>query len=72
MNDLFNVVTTPLKKIAMLIFSLEINIGSANTNLGSIIIVGSIFVVLIGIITHASASGRLPGLIAKIKEKKNG
>lgn len=72
MNDLFNVVTTPLKKIAMLIFSLEINIGSANTNLGSIIIVGSIFVVLIGIITHASASGRLSGLIAKIKAKKNG
>lgn len=48
MNDLFEVVTYPLKKVAMLLFSLEIG----QTNLGSIIITGMIFAVLIAALMH--------------------
>ena len=52
MQDLFDIVTTPLKKLVALIFSLSIG----NTNLGSIIVIGFIFVVMISVITHMSGS----------------
>lgn len=72
MGELFQVVTSPLKKIASLLFSLNISLGSATTNLGSLIIVGSIFVVLIAIITHAHASGRLSSLVSRLRSRKDG
>ncbi len=68
MTDLFNVITVPLKKIAQLIFSLTIG----NTNLGSIIVVGFIFVALISAITHISGLPTGVGrIIRRIKDHKH-
>ena len=64
MQDLFDVVTIPLKKLTNLIFSLSIG----NTNLGSIIIVGIVFVALIGAIMHFTAApNRIGNLIRRFK-----
>ena len=56
MQDLFDVVTIPLKKIVALLFSLEIG----NTNIGSLVIIGSIMVVLISAVTHCVVGSPLP------------
>lgn len=64
MADLFQVVTVPLKKIAQLLFSLQIG----NTNLGSLIVTGFIFVVLISAIMHG---GNIIGRIGELRRKRN-
>lgn len=68
-TSLFDVVTSPLKKIANLLFSLVLPVGSGNTNVGSIILVGFLFVVVIGAIMHARGRD-FGGFISKIKEHR--
>lgn len=69
MGSLFDVVTVPLKKITNLLFSLVLDTGTGSTNIGSIIIVGFIFVVIIGAIMHARGRD-FGGFISKIKEHR--
>lgn len=66
MTDLVDVVTIPIKKIVNLIFSLSVG----TTNLGSIIITGMLFAVLIGAIMHVSGKG-VTRFIERIGKKKN-
>jgi len=69
MNDLFELITYPLKKIAQLLFSLTIG----NTNIGSLIITGLIFVVLIAAIMHGgNLIGRLGDLANRIRNRRSG
>ena len=46
MSDYVELITYPLKKLAQLFFSIEVG----NTNLGSLLIVGSVIMALIGAI----------------------
>lgn len=67
MNDLFSVVTVPLKKLVNLLFSLSIG----DTNLASLIVVGSIFIVLIGAIMHFSVPNRFGSTFKRLRERKD-
>lgn len=68
-NNLLDIVTIPLKKLANLLFSLAIGMGGTDgTNVASLIVVGVLFIVIIGVITHSS--GNIGGLIRKIKDRK--
>lgn len=71
-NNLFQVVTVPLKKLANLLFSLIIPLkDSSSSTLASLIIVGVLLTVIIGVITHSSAPrGGIGGIISKIKDHK--
>lgn len=65
MQDLIKVVTGPIKKVALLLFQLPIG----DTNLGSIILIGIIFAVIIGVITHSSSSGKISKIIGRMRNK---
>lgn len=67
--DLFNVVTIPLKKIANLLFSLVIELPEGSSNIASLIIVGIIFIVLIGAIMHSHGVG-IGQLFHKLRKNK--
>lgn len=67
MSDLFSVVTVPLKKLVNLLFSLSIG----DTNLASLIVVGSIFIVLIGAIMHFLVPNRFGSTFKRMRERKD-
>lgn len=67
MSDLLEVVTIPLKKIAQLLFSLTVG----ETNIGSLIVIGFLFVVLISAIMHITGVPRGIGrIVSKIRDRK--
>lgn len=70
MTDLFNVVTMPIEALADMLFELVVG----TSNVGSLVVVGFIFTVLILAIMHATMHGSWVGKIAskfKDKGKKN-
>lgn len=66
--DLFNICTMPFKKLANLLFSLVIQLPEGSSNLGSLIIVGVLFIVIIGAIMHAHGVGL--GIFGRIRKRK--
>lgn len=67
MSDLLDVVTIPIRKIAQLLFSLTIG----NTNIGSLIVIGFLFVVIISAIMHITGVPRGIGrIVSKIRDRK--
>lgn len=67
MSDLLDVVTIPLKKLAQMLFSLTIG----ETNIGSLIVIGFLFVVLISAIMHITGVPRGIGrIVSKIRDRK--
>lgn len=67
--DLFNIVTLPLKKIANLLFSLVIELPEGSSNIASLIIVGVLFIVLIGAIMHSHGVG-IGRLFGRLRRNK--
>lgn len=67
MSDLLDVVTIPIRKLAQLLFSLTIG----NTNIGSLIVIGFLFVVIISAIMHITGVPRGIGrIVSKIRDRK--
>lgn len=67
MASLIQVVTYPLRNIAQLLFNLVVG----TTSVGSLLVVGSIFIVLISAIMHATVhGGGIGNIVHKIKDKK--
>lgn len=65
MDDLIKVVTGPIKKVALLLFQLDLGFATV----GELMVTGLVFVLLLSIITHSNAVGNIGKIAGKIKEK---
>ena len=64
MDNFVEILIMPIRRVIVMLFSLEVG----STTLGSLILIGILFSVLIAIITHAHGSD-FGGFISKIRGK---
>lgn len=64
MDNIVNILIMPIRRVIVFLFSLPIG----NTSLGSLILIGILFSILIGIVTHSHGAD-FGGFISKIRGK---